>query len=647
MPYTPPSHRSPASSTSTSPDVSRRSSFQNGSNRPSLPHSSSYLSKHRRSPSVTSLGSDASLADTAVQERNGLTVAIGSSVRQSPPPVTDNRAMPTGAVISPPESNASGSDDDEPSKSRQDKETKLQDLRIAVSKMSQGTPTNATATAKVQAVEVLQVPNSAMKISFSTSALPELSTQGGRRVGHVRSATVPDAVVSLSADNSFTTVSDGSEEDLTYKPQMVRKKSGELVRPALRSANRRRPLSMPGTPVFSKAVHFDSHLEHIRHFLQVDRPLAVSAGSSPVETYDSESEYPFPGSEKAGSRSPPFEWELMTTNFPSQHNLIRRSLPVRVEKVWLSKDQKSLMGSIAVANLAFEKAVTCRFTLDNWTTTSEVAAEFSQAIHPQETSVGHDRFTFSIQLSDMANLECKTLYFCVRYTVNGQEYWDNNGSANFQADFTKKHLPQKGKKNFQGASAKPMNGLPRSNRRQNPSTVPRPLSMPVSFNDFGEQSAFKLDQPIHEYLGETASTTLRLRSKSSGNLIASDNIAKSLTSPSGVAFSNRYDFGASLTAAVNASKVETPKDKDKDALYMKGNVRGESPVFGSSANLGQQTIVLPGPNTTMANSSYEEIVNKYCFVRTPGSTSTTTTSVLHYSLTTTERLTTSQLATSF
>ena len=172
--------------------------------------------------------------------------------------------------------------------------------------------------------------------------------------------------------------------------------------------------------------------------------------------------------------------------------------------------------------------------------------------------------------------------------------------------------------------------------------MPRPMSMPVSFNDFGEQSAFKLDQPIHEYLGETASTPLRLRSKSSSNLLASDNITKSLTSPSGVAFSNRYDFGASLTAAVKASKAETPKDKD--ALYMKGNVRGESPVFGSSANFGQQTATLPGPNTTMANSSYEEIVNKYCFVRTPGSTSTISTSV-YYSFTTTERLTTSQLAT--
>src|SRR5699024_5739826 len=126
---------------------------------------------------------------------------------------------------------------------------------------------------------------------------------------------------------------------------MVRKKSGELVRPALR-ASHRRPTSMPGTPIFSKAVHFDSHLEHVRHFLQVDRPLAVSAGSSPVENYESDGEYPFPCNGKQGTRTPPFEWELVTTNFPhdSHH---RKAMPVRLEKVWLSSDQKSLLGSIA------------------------------------------------------------------------------------------------------------------------------------------------------------------------------------------------------------------------------------------------------------------------------------------------------------
>ncbi|CEJ82430.1 hypothetical protein VHEMI02493 [[Torrubiella] hemipterigena] len=610
MPYTPPSHRSPASSVSTSPDVSRRGSFQHGSTT-SLPHSASYLNKHRRTPSANSL--NGSSTDNLAGVTENLAIALGATVRQSPPPVTDGRVMPSGAVISPPESAASGSDDEEPSaKSAAAKDQNIKSLRVAVSQIPQGksgSPEHTTASSVVQE-DTSRPLKSAMKTSFSTSALSDLTS---RR--HTRSSTEP--TVSLSAENSAMASSE-SEEDLKYKPHMVRKKSGELVRPALRSANHRRPLSMPGTPVFSKAVHFDSHLEHVRHFLQVDRPLAVSAGSSPVEAYDSDTEYPFPsGDKKAGQpRAPPFEWELATTNFPRDNNPIRRSLPARLEKVWLSKDQKSMMGSVAVANIAFNKTVVCRFTLDDWKTTSEVAAEYSQAILPKETANGHDRFTFTIQLADTANLECKTLYFCVRYAVSGQEYWDNNNGLNFQVDFQKKHLPQNGKKNFQGASSKSINSLPRSNRRQGQNTLPRPVSFPASFNDFGNESAFKLTQPLHEYLGESDSTGLRLRTKSF-NSLASDNLDKTLTSPSGAAFSNRYDFGASLTAAVQAAKDVSPTDKD--ALYMKGNVRGSSPSLGPSPNLiSTHTVVTPAANTTLASSSYEELVNKYCFVRTPG-----------------------------
>lgn len=198
---------------------------------------------------------------------------------------------------------------------------------------------------------------------------------------------------------------------------------------------------MPETPIFSKAVHFDSHLEHVRHFLQVDRPLAVSTGPSPVENYDSDTEDPFLGDSRPDVRSPPYEWEILKSNFPHD-SAARKSLPVRLEKVWPSSDLKCILGSIAVANLAFRKSITCRFALDYWKTTSGVAAEYSHQIRPHETPLDHDWFAFSIKLADTANLESKTLFFCIRYAVNGQEYWDNNTSSNFQVDFRKNHLPR-------------------------------------------------------------------------------------------------------------------------------------------------------------------------------------------------------------
>ncbi|KAK2601979.1 protein phosphatase regulator gac1 [Conoideocrella luteorostrata] len=608
MPYTPPSHRSPASSASNSPNVSRRSSFQSGP-KPSLPRSASYLNKHRRTPSVNGIGdmpSSPAATNGSEDMKNGMAKNLGGSVRQSPPPVVDEcELIPKGAVISPPESATSGSDDDESSEKRSRRSEALKDVREAFS------PSIKASTPPPQHTQPTVTIPPSLRVSLSTSAISD-KPRSSRKHGHVRSATEPHASILKNSNSSLSTSEEETDEDLMCKPQMVRKKSGELVRPALRG--HRRPSSMPGTPVFSKAVHFDSHLEHVRHFLQVDRPLAVSAGSSPAENYESDSEYPFPGGGRV-AKTPPYEWELNTPNFPHD-SLVRRSMPVRLEKVWLSSDQKSLLGSVAVANLSFQKSIVCRFTTDYWKTVSEVSAEYSHEIRPREGPQSHDRFTFTIKLSDMANLESKTLFFCVRYSVNGQEYWDNNSSTNFQVDFKKKHLPQNGKNNFQGAGSKPVGGLPRSNRRSNSNL--RPMSMPVPLDAFGNGAGvFKFDQPIHEYLGESDSAGgLRFKSKSSSSL-ASDNIAADLVSPSGVAFSNRYDFSASLDAAVRAAKDTNPgqvkdKEKEKDTLYMKRNVRGSEP-FAPALFPGSSSAGTASPALSLPTTSYEELVNKYCF----------------------------------
>ncbi|KJZ68749.1 hypothetical protein HIM_11858 [Hirsutella minnesotensis 3608] len=241
------------------------------------------------------------------------------------------------------------------------------------------------------------------------------------------------------AIQSTDKLSSGPEEDhntsVEGKPQMVRRKSGEIVRPALR-ASHRRPSSVPSTPIFSKAVHFDSHLEHVRHFLRLDRPLSVGIKYYPAETYQSDNEYPFPGNNKPDVRS---QWELITTNPPHVFQ-VRKTMPVRLENVWLSGDRRSMLGSVAVANLAYQKHVTCRFTLDYWKTVSEVAAGYSHEIYPRETPLGYDRFIYIISLSDLANLESKTMFFCIRYRVNDQEFWDNNDAMNFQVEF-KNYLP--------------------------------------------------------------------------------------------------------------------------------------------------------------------------------------------------------------
>ena len=200
-----------------------------------------------------------------------------------------------------------------------------------------------------------------------------------------------------------------------------RKKSGEVVKSALR------PSSVPGTPTTTKLVQFND-IEEVQHFFKVDRPIALSVGSSPVETYS------FALDDWSKSRA---EWEVRLANFP-EASPKRQYLLVRIEQLSLSKDSESLIGTVAVANIAFEKYVTARFTFDYWETTSEIAAEYSNIQLPQQPFTRYDRFQFSIKLLDQANLENKTLFLCARYRVKGQEYWDNNSRNNFQVNFTRK-----------------------------------------------------------------------------------------------------------------------------------------------------------------------------------------------------------------
>ncbi|KAK9461402.1 putative phosphatase regulatory subunit-domain-containing protein [Lipomyces oligophaga] len=296
------------------------------------------------------------------------------------------------------------------------------------------------------------------------------------------------SAASNSGSEFVSTFEDTDEEEHTI-PRMVRKKSGELVKPSLKS---RRPSSAPSTPTYPKNVHFDTHLEHVRHFLQAERPTAVSNQASPVDEHDLENSFPWlarpgaslemnfdrqfhkdsmfgyngqdvdedfddgfgtssssdeiddvgPETVKAENILKPsfYGWELVLPNFPilpSQNS----DAMVYTERIFLSADRRSLLGHVAVKNIAFSKWVAVKFTVDYWKTVSQVTAEYTDLIsngsvnrYPRPRS-GYDRFTFAIKLQDFSKLEQKVLFFCVQYSVNGQEFWDNNNGANYQVQF--------------------------------------------------------------------------------------------------------------------------------------------------------------------------------------------------------------------
>lgn len=630
MPYTSPSSRSPTSSAPQSPIGGRY--LSSGSTKSDLPRSTAYLARHRRSTSLNSTVCDASStphqASTAGKPTGDRELSARRHLSSAAP--HEQHRVP-GTVISPPQTASNSSDEECPKQDVRDERLKnldsLKSAILAVEQYRESSPARAAegvkrakeALALLAPSELLSESSQNLLKGISWPKLQQLIYNSAPENTDGRATKIPETPLAGSDDDLD---SDAENALLIRKSPMVRKKSGELVRPALRpSSARRRPSSMPGTPTFSKAVHFDAHLEHIRHFLQVDRPLAVSAGSSPVPGYDSDTEFPF--SERS-SPDPPFKWEIVVSNFPVETPL-RLAQPVRVERVFLSADNEMLVGTVAVANLDFKKFVVVRFTLDYWKTTSEVVAEYNQDIR-NPIRDGYDRFNFNIKLADQANLEAKTMFFCVKYCVKGMEYWDNNNSTNYQVDFHKKILPRSVKQGWnQAPTSKP---LPRSNHR---SPALQPKATPLEFDDFAggldEKYQFSdFNRAVDDYLGETG--PIRLKGVKSSTSLASDNPIRNIAQPNGNAFGNRYDFGASLNAAINSKSpgsergqlfIKMPSKKVELPSEPVSPLSEKSPAFPDQMERNFQTTKSDSPRSSgiekpcLSSQSYHDLLNKYCF----------------------------------
>ena len=142
-------------------------------------------------------------------------------------------------------------------------------------------------------------------------------------------------------------------------------------------------------------------------------------------------------------------------------------------------DEDVLKGTILVENVSFSKSVYVRFTLDEWQTTSEVAATWVASLPAMSPSAAHirsrsepalssrsrspspgppsgssggaaanggqarqwDRFAFTLNLSSVRHLHTRRLFLVVRYTPHewvGSEFWDNNSGSNYSFSFARR-----------------------------------------------------------------------------------------------------------------------------------------------------------------------------------------------------------------
>lgn len=393
--------------------------------------------------------------------------------------------------------------------------------------------------------------------------------------GHSASSTaLSTLVLSTPASRSATNLPEESKESSASssdienncaqkKPQIVRKKSGETVKSSLKLSSLVRHQSMPTT---SKMVHFDDNLERVRHFLHSEKPAAVSAQSSPTEerpkfhwgndsdesesdSEDEEEEDPRLGFQRYLDRT---EWQISLPNFkPTDHS----DQMVFVENVFLSSDKNTLLGHIAVKNIAFEKHVCVKYSIDDWKTTTVLTAEYNDDVRRKRRVQGYDRFTFSINMGDFPQhaISAKSIFFCVRYNTPNGEFWDNNQGRNYQVDFMRVTKVKS------GVVARPQSvRLPARHHRRSKSSE-TPTSSVYTFgqehkNDYGREDENDIFNSIRP---------------------------KFRTSPSKEnQFTSRYDFGASLKSSPSKPGKAAKSDEAKLALNAK---------------------------------SYQELIDSYCF----------------------------------
>ena len=263
-------------------------------------------------------------------------------------------------------------------------------------------------------------------------------------------------------------------------PNSIILSNGRSLRSSLKSISssplsddKSSPVSRPGVsrsrsmPTYGhKNVHFkekEDGLEAVRLFRHKGKPISISKPTLNTETESevTESEtspLPFPPNNfgPSTSLSEIADCSPIPASSPSPY------ANVHLESVTLLPFRPQvLQGTVLVRNIVFEKDVGVRFTLDDWTTVSEVLATYTGPVAAMETLAGSnqgktvedlvgpskasgwDRFNFAIKLEDYeSSIWRHTLFLAIRYSAPGVgEFWDNNSGKNYRITFRTRGSP--------------------------------------------------------------------------------------------------------------------------------------------------------------------------------------------------------------
>ncbi|XP_017578199.1 protein phosphatase 1 regulatory subunit 3E [Pygocentrus nattereri] len=118
--------------------------------------------------------------------------------------------------------------------------------------------------------------------------------------------------------------------------------------------------------------------------------------------------------------------ELLFTNPGASADFIERVKELKVSLERVNADEFCLSGLVRVLNMAFEKSVGLRYTLNNWSTFVDAPATYV----PHSSDGLTDKFSFKIVTPFLE--AGGTLQFAIKYLVDGHEFWDNNDGDNYK-----------------------------------------------------------------------------------------------------------------------------------------------------------------------------------------------------------------------
>lgn len=182
------------------------------------------------------------------------------------------------------------------------------------------------------------------------------------------------------------------------------------------------------SPSSQKKVRFADSLGldliSIKHFNETDMP---EVPERIIDKFRKARALHFNNFDKSNTSSQSVFMELLFTNPGSLPDFLDKVKEVKVLLESVQADEFSLSGIVRVLNLAFEKKVYLRYTLNNWTTFMDILAFYV----PHSSDGLTDKFSFKMITPNFME-GGGTLQFAIRYCAGGGEFWDNNNGNNYK-----------------------------------------------------------------------------------------------------------------------------------------------------------------------------------------------------------------------